>query len=493
VIAVFPGSLERTRVNVERQLDIRSPLDRLEASLVRLVLSDADDVAPGLVGALRYVLSFARLTTIRCPDGRDVDVSGFLAPHSWFVRSALTPHLEPGEDGWIHRASNASVWGAVRELPGLVAATRRMRGDLLRSFSLDRETLEREVCQRHFVVVAGGGGGAGYGYAGAFNLLNRNGLQPSLIAGTSMGSLIGLFRARRRTFDAAAMFEAGQRLSWNTLFRILQSESQYGIPATLRLYLHAALGGLFCREDGEPLRIRDLEIPMRIITTGFTMDALKHDLAYYEHFMDDAVQGGTFTAQGILPIATRLVQLVRELVSDAEAVREIVFGGDELTADADALDAAGFSSAIPGLIHYDVLREAPRMKSLLDQLYAVTGIARMAEGGIVDNVPARVAYETIMSGDFGHRNLFILALDCFAPQVRTLMYLPLQQAVRVNVARNIPYAHLYFPMQRVLNALNLVPPLPTLEKAIQWTMEELDVHVPFIRAMCEPLPVLADG
>lgn len=471
-------------MNVEQHLAIRAPLDQLEASLVRESLTGRDGLSPALVDALRYVLSFARLTLVRNKDGQDLDVSGYLAPHSWSVRSALGPHLG---------AAEPQLWGAVRELPALVAATRRTRASLLREMGLDRDALEREVTLRHFVVVAGGGGGAGYGYAGAFALLNRNDLQPSLIAGTSMGALIGLFRARRKKFDAAAMYEAGNRLSWGTLFRILQSESRYGIPATLRLYLHAALGTLFRREDGEAMTMEDLEIPMRIITTGLTVDALKHDMAYYEHFMDDAVRGGTLTSQGVLPSVARVLGLAREIMSDPGAIRRIVFGGDALTRGADVLDAAGFSSAIPALIHYDVLRDCPRMKTLLDTLYAVHGITRMTEGGLVDNVPARVAYEAVMSGELGVHNHFTLALDCFAPQARTLLYYPLQQAVRGNVLRSMPYAHLYFPLGRVLNALNLVPPLPTLEKAIRWTRDELNPHIPFIKAMCSPISVLGDG
>lgn len=470
-------------MNVERHLQLRTPFDQLEAEVVRRYLSNEEGLGPTLVDALRYVISFARLTLVRASDGRDLDVSGFLAAHAWKVRSALTPQLG---------AEESSLWGAVRELPSLVAATRRFRADLLRNFPLDRETLEREVTCRHFVVVAGGGGGAGFGYAGAYNLLHRVGLQPSFLAGTSMGALIGLFRARRKHFDAAAMFEAGRRLSWSSMFRVLESESRYGIPATLRLDLLAALGPLFRRDDGESMRISDLEIPMRIITTGFTLDALKHDLAYYEHFVDDAVSDPA-SPSGLVGAMGRVFGLLRELMSDPDSFREIVFGGDDLTQETCVLDAAGFSSAIPGLIHYDVLRDDPRSKAILDHLYAVRRIARMAEGGIVNNVPARVAYEAVMSGQLGHRNLFILAMDCFAPQVRTLMYYPVQQAVRANVVRNLPYAHLYFPLKRSLNALNLIPPVGAMEQAMRWTMEELKPHVPFMQAICAPIPVLPDA
>ena len=368
-----------------------------------------------------------------------------------------------------------------------------MRRNVLRNFPIHRDSLEDEVTRRHFVVVAGGGGGAGYGYAGAFTLFHRAGLQPSLIAGTSMGALLGLFRARRRHFDYAAMFEAGRRLSWSGMFKVLDMESRYGLPATLRMFLHSALGSLFLTDDGRPMTMRDLAIPMLVVTTGITLDALKHDLSYYEHFLDDVVQDGGFRSRGVIPRVASVIGIFRELMSEPGAVQEIVFGRDEVTLDADVLDAAGFSSAIPGLIHYDVLRDDPRMTALLDRLYSLHGIARMGEGGIVNNVPAKLAYEEIMTGRLGSRNLFVVALDCFAPQRRTFLFYPLQQLVRGNVVRNIPYANIYFPLGRVLNALNLVPPIPTVEKAMKWTMDELRPHIPFIQMMCRTITPLTDG
>jgi hypothetical protein len=471
-------------MKVERHLEIRAPLDQLEQEVVQRDLDHPDEIGREIVAGLRYVLSFARMTVVRNRDGHDVEVAGFLAPHAWRVRNALEPHLAPGGGG--------GLWHAVRELPDLVAATREQRRALLERLPLDRDSLEEEVCQRRLVVAAGGGGGAGYGYVGAYLLFHRNNLDPALIAGTSMGAIIGLCRARRLRFDVAATFEIGKRLTWSNLFRVLQTGSQYGLPAGLRLNLHAVLGPLFLNDRGETLTLRELPVPMRIVTTGIKLDALKHDLSYYEHFLDDAMTLGFGLARGRLERVAGVIHLIRELTEDPELLTEIVFGADETTLDADVLDAAGFSSAIPALIHYDVLREEPRMRALLDRLYAQHGIARMAEGGLVNNVPARVAYQAVMDGALGRRGCFVLAMDCFAPQVRELMFFALQQYVRGNVVRNLPYAHLYFPLGRVLNALNLAPTARSVEKAIRWTKEELRPHLPLVKAMVARLPVLPD-
>ncbi|MFH1470034.1 MAG: patatin-like phospholipase family protein [Pseudomonadota bacterium] len=471
-------------MKLEQHLEIRAPLDRLEQEAVRRGLASPDEIGREVEAGLRYVLSFARMTVVRNRDGQDVEVAGFLAPHAWRVRNALEPQLKPGGD--------KGLWEAVRELPTLVAATREQRRALLERFPLDRESLEAEVCERKLVLAAGGGGGAGYGYVGAYLLFHRNNLDPALIAGTSMGAIIGLCRARRRRFDVAATFEIGKRLTWQNLFRVLQSGSQYGLPAGLRLNLHAVLGPLFLNDQGEPLTLRELPVPMRIVTTGIKLDALKHDLSYYEHFLDDSLTPGFDLARGRLQRVAQVGHLIRELTEDPELLTEIVFGAYAATLDADVLDAAGFSSAIPALIHYDVLREDPRMRDLLDRLYAQHGIARMAEGGLVNNVPARVAYQAVMEGALGRRGAYVVAMDCFAPQVRELMFYPLQQYVRANVSRNLPYANLYFPLKRVLNALNLAPTVRSVEKAIRWTSEELRPHLPLIKAMVAPLPILPD-
>lgn len=471
-------------MKVERHLEVKRPLDLVEMEAVRRNIERPDEAGRELLAGLRYVLSFARLTVVRNREGEDVDVSTFLAPHAWRVRNSLEPHLKPDE--------GTSLWGAVRELPALVAATREQRRQLLERFPIDRESLEDEICERKLVVAAGGGGGAGYGYVGAYVLFHRNNLDPALIAGTSMGALIGLCRARRKRFDVAATFQVGKRLTWQNLFDVLEVGSRYGLPAGLRLDLHRVLGPIFLNTEGRTMRMSDLPVPMRIVTTGIKLDALRHDLSYYEHFLDDAmVPGRGFTRGGLRRVAN-VANIIREFTEQPDLLTEIVFGGDDITKDADVLDAAGFSSAIPGLIHYDLTRDDPAMKSLLDRLYARYGIARMAEGGMVNNVPARVAYETVMSGELGCRNCLVVAMDCFAPSARSFMFYPVQQIVRPNVLRNLPYAHLYFPLQRVLNALNLAPTVRSVEKAIRWTSDELRPSIPLIKAMVSRISPLSD-
>lgn len=461
-----------------RLVERRRPFDRMESRIVRLHLDRPSAETDQVVDALRYVVSFARLTTVKNAADKDVDVHGVLGLHAQQVSELLAPRLEGA----------TSLWEAVRVLPDLVERTLRVRKSVLDHLPVDREALEAEVTTRLLAVVSGGGGGAGYVYPGCYEELERNGLVPNLMVGTSIGGLMSMFRARRKRFDPVPMVQAGRSLSWSNVFRVLESESRYGLPATLRLYLRTAIGNLFRHSDGRPVRISEMEIPLYIMATGITVDALKHDLHWYEHLLDSDVKR---TLRGSISGVAKTAALLREFLARPDALVEMAIGRAPGTEQFDVLDAAGFSAAIPGVIHYDVLRDDAHMKRVLDELYAGYGITRLGEGGMVANVPARVAWETITSGKFGRRNSFVLALDCFAPNPRMIAWMPFTQMVRsANVDANRSFADLYLPMTRTLSPLNLVPPIRDFLQAMRWGKEEIKPHMPYITTMMRPIPVL---
>lgn len=457
----------------------RRPFDRMESALVSAYLQRPDSDAKRVVDALRYVISFARLTAIRNRASGDVDLHGVLALHAAEVRDLLQPRIDSG-----------NLWEVARLLPDLVVRTSRARRSVLDHLPVDRESLEEEVTTRKLAVVSGGGGGAGYVYPGCYEELERNGLIPDLMVGTSIGGLMSMFRARRRRYDPAPMVQAGRSLSWSNVFRVLETESRYGLPATLRLYLRNAIGNLFRDAEGRPLRLNDMEIPLYIIATGITVDALKHDLDWYEHLLDPEVSR---TMRSSITGVAKTVALLREFLSRPDALVEVVLGRAEGTSAFDVIDAAGFSAAIPGVLHYDVLREDAHMKRVLDELYAAYGITRLGEGGMVANVPARVAWETISSGHLGRRNSFVLALDCFAPNPRTIAWMPFEQMVRAaNVDANRPFADAYVTFPRTLSPMNLVPPVRDFLQAMRWGRDAMKPHMPFITAMMQRIPVLQE-
>ncbi|MEO0604682.1 MAG: hypothetical protein AAF211_24830, partial [Myxococcota bacterium] len=81
------------RAILRRWAKRRRPLDGLEAQVVRAWLADEDSGARDRLTALRYVLSFARLTEVRDVHGEDHDVSSFLARHHQWVRLRLEPRV----------------------------------------------------------------------------------------------------------------------------------------------------------------------------------------------------------------------------------------------------------------------------------------------------------------------------------------------------------------------------------------------------------------
>lgn len=465
-----------------RWADRRRPFDRMERQLVELWLSRPDADARPLYDALRYVVSFARLTVVRTASGADVDLTGPQALHAMHVRERLEERLEKAQ----------GLWSATRDLPDLLRRTRVQRKAVLDHLHVDAASLEEEVCTRRLLVASGGGGGAGYVYPGVYEVLERNGLVPDGMIGTSIGALMSMFRARRRRFDPAPLVAAARRLSWTGVFQVLETGNRYGMPATLRLRLRSALGPLFLSPDGAPMRIEDCEIPLAIVVTGITVDALKHDLEWYEHLLDDDVRKSGISAS--IQGGIKALSVLREFLARRDALRCLPLGITPGTGAFDVLDAAGFSSSVPGVIHYDVLRDDPRMHRVLDQIYAEHGITRLGEGGLTSNVPARLAWEWAQSGRFGRRNTFVLALDCFAPMTRRLAWYPMQQLVRTaNVDADRAFADLYLPMPRTLSPMNLVPSLKDALLALRWGRETMEPHVAMVRAIMEPIPTLPEA
>jgi predicted acylesterase/phospholipase RssA len=464
------------RVNTPELRDHRRAFHDLEQRVVERCLARPGELTDELVDGLRYVINFAKLTVLRDEQGVDHSVAEMLRTHAWRVRDTLAPRLAPDEP---------NLWPALRSLPEMVRSTRELRQRLIQSVGISPERVRKEVCEKKLIVVLGGGGGAGYGYGGIFTRLDHQHLAPSLVCGTSIGALACIFRARRTHHDPAAIIDCMTRLTWQRVFSLGSQASRYGLPATLRLQLRRAVSQYFLHPDGSPIQIGELAIPAYIVATGLRMDALKHDLSWYEHFLDDAVSPGPVFRATRLRKLRNLASIFRELMADQDALHPMVFGRDAGTHEIDVVDAAGFSAAVPGLIHYDIVRDDQRMKHLLDALYSEYGITRLTEGGIVDNLPARVGWEAAMAGELdGHRNVHVLAVDCFTPKPSSVIFFPVQQAVRSNVTRNLGYVHTYVPLTKTLSPLNLVPAITAMDKAGRWAVRDFDPHLPLMGKLC---------
>ncbi|MFL5310060.1 MAG: patatin-like phospholipase family protein [Myxococcales bacterium] len=473
----------------ERFAEVR-PLLEMEVQLARAALQARGRLHPDDEGALRYALSLARCWHVRAPDGRDVAVSAFVRPLRERLQHLLWPLLDPGRE---QVAAPHELLPAAREA---ARAARDTRDDVARRLShrLPVESLDREIRERHLVLVCGGGGGTGYVHLAAFALLEAAGLQPALIAGSSMGAILGLFRAREKRFDLARIPEILADLTYRKIFRIVPQPSVYGLPGPLRLHLRAAIGHWFRHPDGTMLRIAELPIPLLVTVTGIRRGKLPRPLEDYESlFSVTEPDPERWGVQALHRNVQRLTQAIQELARIPRLTQKLVFGASEETRQADAIDIAGFSASVPGVIHYDVLRDDARMKELLDTLLRRHNLLRLCDGGVSDNVPVRSAWQHVQRSGLpgtGSRNTVVLALDSFAPRLLTPLWYPLQSIAAPAVVRNRPYAHVYKAFRKTLSPLALLPSQRSLQTVVDTAKDELLSEVPVLQRLLAPIPAM---
>jgi hypothetical protein len=180
-----------------------------------------------------------------------------------------------------------------------------------------------------------------------------------------------------------------------------------------------------------------------------------------------------------------------EFVTHPEVMVKITLGEDDDTRDFDAVDAAGFSSALPGVIHYDVLRDSPEMTGLLNALFESRGLFRLIDGGLTDNLPTRAAWKAVHQGRISTRNAFVLGLNAFATKLQNPLWIPLERLAELTIAPQRQFAHHVRDFKQTLSPLELVPSLELIGRAIQLGRKQIEPDLPFIRRMLAPLPPLA--
>lgn len=457
---------------------------------MRAVVADPTWLAPHDESALRWALSLCRISVVQVrPDEGDagvVDIGHALDPLRMRLHAMLAPCFVGDK---LSRDGVRAQMGQIRAL------ARAERAEVLRLFGdrLPPAALDRATRRRPLGLVMGGGGGTGYVYIGALAVLDEAGITPSLIAGTSMGSLLGAFRARTKHFSLGNVRQLLQRLSWRKVFKLFDTESRFGLPATLKLSLREVIGHEFLvggegsdkGGDGKKryLRMNELAIPLRVTIAGLVQGDRAVEVNGYADLLKDVDD-----ARALKRRAGSMARVFSEL--GKQPVRALYVGGDELTRDFDVLDAVGFSSSVPGVIHYDILRDDPRMVGLVEQLIAREGVSRLVDGGLVDNLPAREAWRSIQDGAVGDRDPFILSLDAFAPQLTTrhLLFLPLMRIAAENSRSGREQSHLVVTFKGVLSPLAVVPTPSEFLRAVENGRREMAPHIPLIRKMIGPIP-----
>jgi hypothetical protein len=178
---------------------------------------------------------------------------------------------------------------------------------------------------------------------------------------------------------------------------------------------------------------------------------------------------------------------------DSRVAKAIVVGGDDLTRAFNVVDAASFSSAIPGVLHHE--SADPRMFPLLDALLETNDVAALVDGGAASNVPVELAWKRIRDGRLGTRNACYLAFDCFHPQwdPKHLWLVPITQAIQLQMVRNAPYADHLVRFEPTLSPVNLAPSVAAIDRACEWGSKSVEKAIPVVSALMEPTWWEGDG
>jgi hypothetical protein len=174
-------------------------------------------------------------------------------------------------------------------------------------------------------------------------------------------------------------------------------------------------------------------------------------------------------------------------------VKPIIIGDDDPARDFDVVDAASFSSAIPGVLHHET--SDPRMIPILDALCEEKDVAALVDVGAASNVPVELAWKRIRDGRLGTRNACYLAFDCFHPQwdPRHLWLAPITQAIQLQMVRNLPYADHLVRFGPTLSPANLAPSVVAIDRASRWGRNSVERAIPITTALLQPTWWEGDG
>ena len=297
---------------------------------------------------LRYALALARMERIKA-EHRTLDLFEDIAPFRHWLIEQLEHHVDAAGERPIDWA------GLARAIPEVMRRVGDVRSHLLERHvgELSETRFEHEIRHRQLVLVLGGGGGAGYPHLGVFAILSELGLVPKMIVGSSMGAMLGLFRASMRHYDPLAVAVALPRPSEaGRLFSPYSGVSRFGFPGTFELNLRAVATDIFRNMLAKDLpTLAELPIPLRPVVTG-----LRTGVGVALGEVESEI---TRSRTLLTPLALRrrswlLLSTIRRMVQNPRMLSKIAFGHDEEVRDYDAVDAVGFSCAVPGILHYDI-------------------------------------------------------------------------------------------------------------------------------------------
>ncbi|MUL79342.1 patatin-like phospholipase family protein [Mycobacterium sp. CBMA226] len=467
-------------------------LQHMEAALVRADLECPDVLSPEQFRRLRYLLSFARLTVFEPgaagPGGTrgrgDVAVGDEILGFRQRVIDALFNPLR-GRTTAPERlaAAKAALANFAEDV------------DYERSLLLERHgsefsaaELDAELGYKTYVAVLGGGGGAGYVYLGGMQRMLAAGLPPAYMLTNSFGAIVGSVMARVLPVPIEDYVAWAKTVTYRGVLGPARTRRRHGLNGLFSLQFDQFAKEMFTREDGEPMRLTDLAIPYETVVAGVRKQSFDRLPGRFHpsHFTLMGVRALEHLKLGYAPGAVNRLWQIGAFI-DSRVVKPIVLGGDDLTANFNVVDAASFSSAIPGILHHE--SSDPRMWDLLDQLLVEKDVAALVDGGAASNVPVELAWKRIQDGRLGTRNACYIGWDCFHPQwnPRHLWLQPITQALQLQMVRNAPFADRVIRFSPTLSPVTLAAAPEAIDRAIEWGNASVESSVPFVQRLTEPV------
>jgi predicted acylesterase/phospholipase RssA len=460
-------------------LDEHRPFRRGEIALARRTVEDPTFLAEPELDLIRYAVRLAQLTTIGPEPDALVDRIG-----SFRLRllQLLAPPL-PTEPARIDARE------LHRLLPKIARLVEDARDTILRAQLAGETALDAEIADKRLALVLGGAAGSGYVFLGVLQRLQELGIRPAYLVGCSLGALLGVIRARTPEFDLEELFDDVRRLRATAAFRPARMVARYGLPAALRLDLRRALGELFSRDDGQPLRLADLAIPADVLATGLGVGTVLRGGEDFAREVDAALHGARELRQLPGSVLARGVAALVALAMSRRTLVPVFFGADPETAQLPALDAAGFSAAIPALLQYDPPESDAHANRILERVFREHGLTALVDGTLASLVPARYAWDAIESGRIGTRHTTILALDAFAANGgANLVFAPALRALAGTSHRDKAFWDLHVAFKRPPPLLDLFPSERRLRAATLQGEREFEPTARVLRALVAKLP-----
>ena len=467
-------------------------LQKMENRLVRLNLAHAGVLSAEQLRRLRYLINFAKLSDFEPgaagPGGTrgrgDVSVGAEQAAWQLRVADALHGPLREEKHGVTALRAASAVLGTLADDQDV---QRRALAERHASRFSPAE-LDAEVGHKKLVTVLGGGGGAGFVYIGGMQRLLEAGQVPDYLVGSSIGSVIGSVMARSLPVPIEEYVAWAKTVSYRSILGPEQLRRRHGLTGVFSLRFDLFAEALFTRPDGEQMRMTDLAIPFDAVVAGVRRQSFAALPAKFRHQELAVLKLRTlpFLPIGVGPeVAARLWQAAAFI--DSRVVKAIVVGGDDLTRNVNVVDAASFSSAIPGVLHHET--RDPQMLPILDEVMAANDVAAIVDGGTASNVPVELAWKRIRDGRLGTRNACYLAFDCFHPQwdPRHLWLAPIAQAIQLQMVRNLPYSDHIVRFSPTLSPVNLAPSRASIDRACNWGHKRVDKAIPITSALLQPI------